>query len=96
MSILIVGSTGTLGRMAAEAASQAGHHVIAMVRDRQAAAARRLQAAGVNLCQGDLKDPQSLDVAVRGVSAVIITATATLSRRDGDSLEAVDGRGCNR
>ncbi len=93
MSILIVGSTGTLGRMAAEAASQAGHHVIAMVRDRQAAAARRLQAAGVNLCQGDLKDPQSLDVAVRGVSAVIITATATLSRRDGDSLEAVDGRG---
>jgi uncharacterized protein YbjT (DUF2867 family) len=71
----------------------AGHVVVAMTRDRNSPRARRLQAAGARLCVADLKTPASLDAAVRGVTSVIITATATLSRRDGDSLEAVDGRG---
>jgi len=92
MTILVVGSTGTLGSLAAESARAAGHTVIAMVRDRQSSAAVRLRAAGVKLCVADLKDGK-LDAVVRGISTVIITATATLSRRDGDSLEAVDGRG---
>ena len=93
MKILVVGSTGTLGGLAAEAALAAGHVVVAMTRDRNSPRARRLRAAGARLCIADLKTPASLDVAVRGVTNVIITATATLSRRDGDSLEAVDGRG---
>ena len=67
--------------------------VVAMTRDRNSQRARRLQAAGARLCIADLKNPASLDAAVRGAASVIITATATLSRRDGDSLEAVDGRG---
>jgi uncharacterized protein YbjT (DUF2867 family) len=41
----------------------------------------------------DLKDANQLDQAVRGINTVVITATATLSRRNGDSLEAVDGHG---
>ena len=93
MTILVVGSTGTLGSLAAEAARAAGHSVVAMVRDRRSTAAQRLHAAGVRLCVADLKDASQLDMAVRGISAVIITATATLSRREGDSLDAVDGRG---
>jgi uncharacterized protein YbjT (DUF2867 family) len=93
MTILVVGSTGTLGSLAAEAACAAGHSVLAMVRDRQSPAAIQLRAAGARLCVGDLKDAQQLDMAVRGISTVILTATATLSRREGDSLEAVDGRG---
>lgn len=93
MTILVVGSTGTLGCLAAEAARAAGHAVVAMVRDRQSPNAKRLQSAGVQLCVADLKEPRQLDAAVRGITSVIITATATLSRRDGDSLEAVDGRG---
>lgn len=93
MKILVVGSTGTLGSIAAEAALSAGHVVVAMTRDRNSQRARRLQAAGARLCIADLKNPASLDAAVRGAASVIITATATLSRRDGDSLEAVDGRG---
>ena len=93
MTILVVGSTGTLGSLAAEAARAAGHAVVAMVRDRQSPAAVRLRAAGARLCVADLKDTRQLDTAVRGISTVIITATATLSRREGDSLEAVDGRG---
>jgi uncharacterized protein YbjT (DUF2867 family) len=93
MTILVVGSTGTLGSLAAEAALAEGHAVAAMVRDRQSPAAVRLRAAGAKLCVADLKDTKQIDMAVRGVSAVIITATATLSRWEGDSLEAVDGRG---
>jgi NADH dehydrogenase len=93
MTILVVGSTGTLGALAAMTAREAGHAVIGMVRDRQSPAALRLRAAGVKLRVADMKDPKQLDAAVRGVNTVIITATATLSRRDGDSLEAVDGRG---
>jgi uncharacterized protein YbjT (DUF2867 family) len=91
--ILVVGSTGTLGSLAAQAARAAGHSVVAMVRDRRSAAAQRLQAAGVRLRVADLKEASQLDMAVRGISTVIITATATLSRREGDSLEAVDGHG---
>ena len=93
MTLLVVGSTGTLGSHAAHAARAAGHSVVAMVRDRRSPAAQRLQAAGIRLRVADLKDSMPLDLAVRGVSAVIITATATLSRREGDSLEAVDGHG---
>jgi uncharacterized protein YbjT (DUF2867 family) len=93
MKILVVGSTGTLGSVAAEAALEAGHTVVAMTRERNSPRALRLRAAGARLCLADLKDPASLDAAVRGATSVIITATATLSRREGDSLEAVDGLG---
>ena len=41
MTILVVGSTGTLGFLAAEAAHAAGQQVVAMVRDRQLPAACR-------------------------------------------------------
>ena len=93
MKILVVGSTGTLGCLAVEAALEAGHAVVAMTRDRNSPRALRLRAAGARLCIADLKAPASLHLAVRGITSVIITATATLSRREGDSLEAVDGRG---
>ena len=93
MVILVVGSTGTLGSLAAGFARAAGHSVVAMVRDRRSNAAQRLHASGISLRVADLKDARQLDLAVRGISVVLITATATLSRRAGDSLEAVDGQG---
>lgn len=93
MTILVVGSTGTLGSLAVESARAAGHAVVAMVRDRQSAAALRLRVLGAKLCVADLKNAKQLDTAVRGITTVIVTATATLSRREGDSLEAVDGLG---
>ena len=42
------------------------------------------------MCVGDLKDPQSIDAACRGVNAVISTASSTLTRQPGDSIESVD------
>jgi uncharacterized protein YbjT (DUF2867 family) len=45
------------------------------------------------LCIGDLKDPQSIANACRNVDAVISTASSTLSRAPGDSIESVDAAG---
>jgi NADH dehydrogenase len=42
---------------------------------------------------GDLKDPSFLDAACRGASAVISTASATISRQEGDSIQTVDLEG---
>jgi uncharacterized protein YbjT (DUF2867 family) len=50
----------------------------------------QLRAAGVELAWGDLKDPASLRDACRGADAVISTASSTLSRQSGDSIETVD------
>jgi uncharacterized protein YbjT (DUF2867 family) len=52
-----------------------------------------LRSSGVELCVGDLKDSQSIVAACRGVNAVISTASSTLSRQPGDSIESVDGDG---
>lgn len=48
---------------------------------------------GAEVVHGDLKDPQSLLAACDQASVVITTANAILSRRRGDSLEAVDRDG---
>ena len=45
------------------------------------------------LCIGDLKQPDTLATACRGVEAIVSTATATVSRAAGDSIESVDGTG---
>jgi uncharacterized protein YbjT (DUF2867 family) len=52
-----------------------------------------LRSCGAELCTGDLKDPVSLGSACRGVDAVISTASSTLSRQPGDSIESVDAAG---
>src|ERR1017187_9693142 len=43
--------------------------------------------------RGDLKDTNSLADACRGVDAIISTASSTLSRQAGDSIESVDDQG---
>ena len=52
-----------------------------------------LQSLGAELVQGDLKNRRSLDAACRGASAVISTASSTVSRQAGDSIESVDRQG---
>jgi uncharacterized protein YbjT (DUF2867 family) len=91
--ILIVGSTGYLGSAVARKLAAAGKPVTALVRDAASDKAAALRSAGVELVTGDLKDPASLERAVAGADTVVCTASSTLSRREGDSLETVDGRG---
>jgi len=91
--ILVVGSTGYVGASVVQKLSARGKTVVALVRDAAAEKAKALLAAGARLVVGDLKEPPSLERALNGVNTVICTASSTLSRREGDSLETVDGRG---
>jgi NADH dehydrogenase len=94
MKTLLVGATGLLGRDICERLMEAGQQVRALVRP-SADAGRRaaLDTLGVELVEGDLKDGASLARACAGVQAVISTASSTLSRQEGDSIESVDHRG---
>jgi uncharacterized protein YbjT (DUF2867 family) len=92
--VLVVGATGLVGSAVCEKLAQRGEKVRALVRrtsseERIAA----LQTCGVELHVGDLKDSDSIADACRGVNAVISTASSTLSRQPGDSIETVDAAG---
>src|SRR5580700_912296 len=92
--ILVAGGTGMLGEEICQRLRTRGLGVRALVR--QTANPPRLKAlhdAGVNLCWGDLKEAGSLREACNGVEALISTASSTLSRQGGDSIETVDRLG---
>jgi uncharacterized protein YbjT (DUF2867 family) len=92
--ILVVGATGLLGGEICRLLAQRGNPVRALVRGTSSAdRVARLKSLGAEQVRGDLKDRRSLDAACRGASAVISTASATVSRQEGDSIETVDRRG---
>jgi len=53
----------------------------------------QLESLNIEVMRGDLKDRSSLDAACEGTSAVISTASSTLSRQAGDSIHSVDLEG---
>jgi NADH dehydrogenase len=92
--ILVVGATGLLGSEICRLLAAAGKPIRALVRptsDKGKVA--RLQSLGAEISQGDLKNRHSLEAACKGVKAVISTASATLSRQEGDSIQTVDLEG---
>ena len=92
--ILVVGATGLLGGEICRLLTQRGTPVRALVRGTSSAdRVARLKSVGAEHVRGDLKDRQSLDAACRGASAVISTASSTVSRQEGDSIESVDRLG---
>lgn len=91
---LIVGATGLLGGEICRILAERRTAVRALVRetsnpDRVA----QLKSLGVEVVLGDLKDRASLAAACRGATAVISTASSTISRQGGDSIESVDRQG---
>jgi uncharacterized protein YbjT (DUF2867 family) len=93
--VLVVGSTGLVGSEVCERLVRRGEKVRALVR--QTSSKEKIAALlsfGVELCVGDLKDRDSIAAACRGVNAVISTASSTLSREAGDSIESVQTRTC--
>lgn len=91
---LVVGSTGLVGSEVCRLLREKGKPVRALVRQgSNPDKVRKLTDLGCEITTGDLKDKQSLVLAVRGAAAVISTASSTVSRQSGDSLEAVDRDG---
>jgi uncharacterized protein YbjT (DUF2867 family) len=94
MKTLVIGATGLLGFEICRQLTEVGHPVRSLIR-RTADEGKRveLQRLGVELVEGDLKDPASLARACAGVQSVISTASSTFSRQTGDSIETVDLQG---
>lgn len=92
--VLVAGATGMVGSEVCLKLARDGEKVRALVR---ATSSKEkidtLRSCGIEVCVGDLKDPGSLSAACRGVDAVISTASATMSRQAGDSIESVDAVG---
>ncbi|WP_411281105.1 SDR family oxidoreductase [Gemmatimonas sp.] len=91
---LVVGATGLVGSEVCRQLAAAGRPLRALVRptsDR--AKVEFLKGLDVDIVQGDLKERLSLEDACRGVGAVISTASATISRQEGDSIQTVDLEG---
>ena len=88
--ILVVGSTGVLGGMITRRLLEQGHRVRILVRP--GSDYRRLVERGAEPITGDLKQPESLEAACRGVDTVITTANSAL-RGGPDSAETVDRQG---
>jgi uncharacterized protein YbjT (DUF2867 family) len=91
---LVVGATGLVGNHICTLLADGGKPVRALVRptsntDRIA----QLRSIGAEIVNGDLKDAHSLEIACRGAHAVLSTASSTLSRQQGDSIDSVDRQG---
>jgi NADH dehydrogenase len=85
--ILIVGATGQLGGRVVTSLRALGLPTRALVRPQTDGS--RLQQAGAEIVEGDLRDPASLARACEGVDAVLSTANS--ARRSGaDTVQSVD------
>ena len=73
LQVLVVGATGSIGRLVVDEALRAGHAVRALVRDPARAAALPAGARRADVVQGDLTCPESLAKAVDGIDAIVFT-----------------------
>lgn len=69
MTVLVVGATGSIGRLVVGEALREGHTVRALVRD----PGRAQLPTGAQLVTGDVTRPDTLPAAVDGVDAIVFT-----------------------
>src|SRR5207253_11180290 len=77
MTVLVIGATGSIGRLAVDEALRRGHAVRALVRD--PGRASRL-ARGAQVIIGDVTRPNTLAGALEGVDAVVFTTWTQYGR----------------
>jgi uncharacterized protein YbjT (DUF2867 family) len=92
--ILVVGSTGLLGLEICRLLAEKNKDFRALVRNTSdEGKVDQLKKMGAEIVTGDLKDPNSLIDACQGIAGIISTASSTLSRQEGDSIQTVDLEG---
>ena len=88
--VLVVGATGVLGSLIVRKLLEEQHPVRALVR--RGSAHRALEQAGAEIVFGDLKQPDTIVRACRGMAAVVTTANSA-SRNPPDTIQTVDQDG---
>jgi uncharacterized protein YbjT (DUF2867 family) len=93
--VLVVGAAGIVGGEAARLLTAKGVGVRGLVRaSSDAAKVAGLEKAGISIMRGDLREPKSLEVACRGVEAVITTVSAMpFSWKQDNTIQDVDRKG---
>jgi nucleoside-diphosphate-sugar epimerase len=91
--VALTGGTGFVGSHAVDALLAAGFRVRALVRRPESPG--WLKGTGVEIVQGDVRKPESLDPLVRGASAVVHAAGKTSARNEREYLEANAGGTAN-
>lgn len=77
MAILILGATATVGQAAALQLLQGQNQVRGLVRGGSSNPnAKKLQAAGATIVEGDLTQPSTLKAASAGTATIVCTATS--------------------
>lgn len=91
---LVIGATGILGRQICANLAHQGRKVRALVRKgSNPTHVDGLRALGIETIVGDTKNRASLEAALSGATNVVCTASSTLSRAEGDSIDTVDRAG---
>ncbi|MGO1346605.1 MAG: NAD(P)H-binding protein, partial [Bifidobacterium psychraerophilum] len=70
VTVLVIGASGSIGRLAVKTALDAGYQTTALVRDPTQS---RLFPAGTRIVIGNLTDAETLRKAVAGKDAIIFT-----------------------
>lgn len=95
-ALLVAGATGFLGMEICRQLIAKNKIVKGLVRPTSdSGKVAQLKQSGVETIEGDLKNKESLENALRGVSAIISTVSSTFSRQEGDSIHTVDDEGQN-
>ena len=93
MAVLVAGATGFVGKQVALSLQRLGHDVQALVRGgTQSPKAEDLLSGHVDVVDGDLRHPETLAAACRGIDTVVCTATTMPTGAD-DGLRRVDRDG---
>ena len=92
--IFVAGATGALGMEIVRRLRERGEKVRALARtSSDPSRVAELEKMGAEIWRGDLKDPESLEGALKGADTVVSTVTVITHAKPGDSFEATDEHG---
>jgi uncharacterized protein YbjT (DUF2867 family) len=92
--ILVAGATGNLGSEICRRLRARGAAVRGLARATSSPErVQTLEAMGVDVVRGDLRDRASLEIACRGVETVISTVSMIVTAKEGDSFDDTDNAG---